>query len=82
MSHKSSIDAANVPRNAGISALFKDGHVRFVKDEKINYNDPTVTNPMLFNNNYWKLWEAAQNGQLDIDGGAFIHYNIYRFIEP
>lgn len=83
LSHKSSIDAANVPRNAGISALFKDGHVRFVKDEKmINYNDPVVTNPTLFNNNYWILWEKAQAGQLDIDGGAFIHYNIYRFIDP
>ncbi|MGA2678672.1 MAG: DUF1559 domain-containing protein [Sedimentisphaerales bacterium] len=90
VSHKSGIDKATLHvQNGGINAVFKDGHVRFVRDEPVSYKvylaDP-ITQGTLFNNAYWDLWDPVlTNGAkkpTDDDDSRLIYYNIYRLIKP
>lgn len=89
ISHKSGMDAQNVPVNGGINALFKDGHVRFVRNEKVLYHygfDPTVYNGAIFDNQFWDTWEAANTeGSSTADSihdSRYIFYSIYSMIKP
>ena len=88
--HKSGIDKATLHiQNGGINAVFKDGHVRFVKDEPVSYKfyiaDP-ITQGTLFNNAYWDAWDPVlDNGQKKPDDDTdsrLIMYNIYKLIKP
>jgi prepilin-type processing-associated H-X9-DG protein len=88
--HKSGIDkATNRLQNGGINALFKDGHVRFVKDEAVTYvygnarGGPVVTNETAFFNAYWNnLWDIpGQPHPSDVDSGV-LYYYIYKMIQP
>jgi prepilin-type N-terminal cleavage/methylation domain-containing protein len=86
LSHKSRVDQDNIPRSAGISALFKDGHVRFVKDEKVVYptsyiGPKTITNPTVFNNDIWKIWDNPLNPPPSDLDGRDLHYWMFQLIE-
>jgi prepilin-type N-terminal cleavage/methylation domain-containing protein len=81
ISHKSGIDAQNRIRNGGINVMFKDGHVLFVRDQKVRYlwDGAFVTNRTLFDNDYWELYEPV-SGSGELDPRAFIYY-FYKMIE-
>jgi prepilin-type N-terminal cleavage/methylation domain-containing protein len=82
LSHKSKIDlGTNIVTNAGINALFKDGHVFFVKDRPIRYKDE---NQRLFDNFFWGNFDrpASQPALEKTVKGQYIFFNIYRLIEP
>jgi prepilin-type N-terminal cleavage/methylation domain-containing protein len=81
LSHKSGINSDGIVKNAGVNALFKDGHVRFVKDSTV-LDELSGTSPMLFNNEYWDHWDPLEG---DMDAGLdarYIFYNIFRMIDP
>ncbi len=84
IAHKSRLDEDGSPVNGGINALFKDGHVRFVKDEPVSYIAPgrgrTKKQGSVFNNEYWNTWEK-DNKPEDTDS-RFLFYNIYTMIDP
>lgn len=78
LSHKSKIDkATNKVTNAGINALFKDGHVVFANDSAI------------FSDNIWAAWDPVDSRPGD-DPTATIgasdypkfYYKIFRKIQP
>ena len=85
LSHKSGINTAdNRVRDAGINALFKDGHVNFAKDTtvtvRINNVDKTQR---LFDNTYWSNWDPPR-GEVkpdDVDI-RYLLYNIYKLVQP
>jgi hypothetical protein len=87
MSHKSGIEKSTLRIiNGGINTVFKDGHVRFVKDEPVSYKfmvvDP-LTQGTLFNNKYWDTWDPSDQPKPgDDDDSRLIMYNIYRLIKP
>jgi hypothetical protein len=85
ISHKSGIEMLSGKVhivNGGINAVFKDAHVRFVKDEPVTYQvsviSPVVTNRTVFSNYYWENW-APTDSQHDF---RLIYYNIYNIIKP
>jgi prepilin-type N-terminal cleavage/methylation domain-containing protein len=86
--HKSGIDkATNILKNGGINALFKDGHVRYVKDEPVIYSTGVRGSGTLkgtvFNNWFWEQWDkAGQSKPPGEDDSRVIFYNIYRLISP
>jgi prepilin-type N-terminal cleavage/methylation domain-containing protein len=86
--HKSGIDkATNRLQNGGINALFKDGHVRFVKDEPVTYTTGTrgsaVLQGTVFNNYFWDLWDkAGQTKPAEENDSRIVFYNIFRLIKP
>jgi prepilin-type N-terminal cleavage/methylation domain-containing protein len=86
--HKSGIDkATNKLKNGGINALFKDGHVRFVKDEPVTYNTGTRGSANLtgtvFDNYYWNLWDKVEQPKpTEMDDSRIIFYNIFKMIKP
>jgi prepilin-type N-terminal cleavage/methylation domain-containing protein len=85
VSHKSGLDKSTGRlQNAGINVVFKDGHVRFVKDEPVTYKIAATTlNGTLFNNQYWDLWDPVdQPKPSDDDDSRLIMYNIYKLIKP
>jgi len=78
LSHKSKIDkATNKVTNAGINALFKDGHVVFANDSAI------------FSDSIWEQWDPPTSRPGD-DPTATIgssdypkfYYTIFRMIQP
>jgi prepilin-type N-terminal cleavage/methylation domain-containing protein len=85
--HKAGIDkATNLIQNGGINALFKDGHVRFVKDEPVTYTTGTRGSATLtgtvFNNWFWEQWDkAGQPKPTDEDDSRIVFYNIFRMIK-
>lgn len=86
ISHKSGIDKALHIQNGGINAVFKDGHVRFVKDEPVSYQfldgDP-IKQGTMFNNEYWDNWDPANGPKPSIDDDSrLIYYGIYNLIKP
>lgn len=87
MSHKSGTERkANgtvLAVNAGVSALFKDGHVRFVKDEKVTYLWGNQSTPgTIFDNKFWEYWEImSELSENDIDSRYLLYY-VYQMIKP
>jgi prepilin-type N-terminal cleavage/methylation domain-containing protein len=74
--------------NAGVNALFKDGHVRYNKDGPVTYykvgDDTPYSGPTLFDNEFWTAMDppgnAPQNDGLDI---RFLLYYLYKdMIKP
>jgi prepilin-type N-terminal cleavage/methylation domain-containing protein len=85
ISHKSGIDGGtNHIQNGGINALFKDGHVRFVKDEKVTYpyDRGTLMQGTIFDNKYWDLWDPVGGRPTEEDDSRFLFYYIYKMIKP
>jgi prepilin-type N-terminal cleavage/methylation domain-containing protein len=90
ISHKSGTeqkaDGEVIVRNAGINALFKDGHVNFVKDQKVSYKIGLVSynNDTLFDNMYWKTWDMIVNGELEDKeaNSRVVFYGVYSLIKP
>lgn len=93
LSHKTGIDTGtNLVKNAGISALFKDGHVRYVKDGMVSYGSTDAGNrslfygyssKKLFDNYFWKIWDPPGEADPPDDTDArYIFYNIYMMIDP
>ncbi|MCJ7728599.1 MAG: DUF1559 domain-containing protein [Sedimentisphaerales bacterium] len=83
LSHKTGINSGtNLVKNAGINALFKDGHVRFVKDETVS-DTWFGTQTKLFDNVYWNTIDPPGGGAVpDEVDRRYLFYNIYRMIEP
>jgi prepilin-type N-terminal cleavage/methylation domain-containing protein len=86
--HKSGIDpATNVIINGGVNALFKDGHVRFVKDEPCTYvydiRGPTKKGTV-FDNDWWNLLWDIPNVPRDPanDDSRAIFYNVFKMMKP
>jgi prepilin-type N-terminal cleavage/methylation domain-containing protein len=85
IAHKSGIDKNNHVQNAGINALFKDGHVNFVKDQKVSYTfrNQLITNETLFDNQCWNLWDPSQSeGPRMEDDARVLFYYVYGMIKP
>jgi prepilin-type N-terminal cleavage/methylation domain-containing protein len=83
LSHKSGIDSGtNLVKNAGINALFKDGHVRFVRDQMVS-DTWFGTQTKLFDNVYWEHIDppGGEDPPDELDA-RYLFYNIYRMIEP
>jgi len=88
IAHKSGITStatAITLQNAGINALFKDGHVVFVKDQPVTFTANRVTKTQtLFDNDYWTTWNPPP-GDVDPPSDAdarYIFYPIYNMIKP
>jgi prepilin-type N-terminal cleavage/methylation domain-containing protein len=83
ISHKSGIDSGtNHVKNAGINALFKDGHARYVRDEAVTVG-AAQKKQTLFNNSFWDLWDPPGEAEPPDDVDArYIFYNIYSMITP
>jgi prepilin-type N-terminal cleavage/methylation domain-containing protein len=86
IAHKGGIDRSNNHiENGGINALFKDGHVRFVRDEKVSYQ-PTLVSPItqgtIFDNAYWDVWDPVGDKPKDDDDCRFLFYGVFRMIKP
>ncbi len=86
ISHKAGIDSStNLIQNGGINALFKDGHVRFVRDEKVKYQ-PTLADPIMqgsiFDNEYWNKWDPVGGRPPADDDCRFLFYGVFRMIKP
>ncbi len=86
LSHKSGIDkTTNRIVNGGINAVFKDGHVRFVKDESVTYTVGRVlhTTDTVFYNKYWNdYWDPVGGRADNMDEARLIYYYVYRMIKP
>ncbi len=85
IAHKSGIDKNNHVSNAGINALFKDGHVIFVKDQKVSYTfrNQLITNETLFDNQCWTIWDPAQgDGPRQEDDSRVLFYYLFGMIKP
>jgi len=80
VSHKSGMDSNKNIRNGGINALFKDGHVRFVRGETESF-DKAGNKQTIFDNEYWAVWDPV-GGPKKTDDSRLIFYNIYSMIEP
>ena len=80
------VNGVKMVKNGGINALFKDGHVNFVKDQKVSYTIGLVSynNDTLFNNEYWNTWDMIQEGEIDDPqaNSRVISYGIYSLIKP
>ena len=83
ISHKAGIDSSNHIQNGGINALFKDGHVRFVRDENVSYKLTPVSPALqgtVFDNEYWNLWDPV--GPKEDTDCRVLFYNIFKMIKP
>ena len=86
IAHKGGIDSTNNHvQNAGINSLFKDGHVRFVGDEKVSYQ-PTladsITQGSIFDNAYWTNWDPPGVKPPNDDDCRFLFYGVFKMIKP
>ena len=88
ISHKSGVETTATKKfvtNGGINALFKDGHVRFVKDEKASYK-LTLASPIkqgtIFDNDFWDLWDPVGGRPPDDDDSRLIFYGLFKMIKP
>jgi len=82
LAHKSGINLkTNIPVNAGINCLFKDGHVIFAKDGPIKIG---TTMARLFDNKYWNNFDRpGTEPPLEKTVRAqYMFFNVYRFISP
>jgi hypothetical protein len=87
ISHKSGIVKTTysfILTNAGLNAVFKDGHVSFTKDGPVtfyNVGDDTPYEGALFDNEFWTAFDppgnAMPNDGLDI---RFLLYPIYKYM--
>jgi len=88
ISHKSGVEKVNGDarvKNGGVNVLFKDGHVNFVKDQKVSYKIGLVSyNGTLFDNEYWNTWDKIQDDVLTEkdDDSRVVFYGIYSLIKP
>jgi len=88
IAHKSGLETTatkKLVKNGGINALFKDGHVRFVKDEKVSYKltlVSPVTQGTIFDNGYWDLWDPVGSKPTGDDDCRLIFYGIFKLIKP
>jgi hypothetical protein len=87
ISHKSGIDrSTKIIQNGGINSLFKDGHVRFVRDEKVSYKltaASPITQRTIFDNDYWDIWDPAGGSTGgEGDDSRILFYGIYKLIKP
>jgi prepilin-type N-terminal cleavage/methylation domain-containing protein len=85
LSHKSGQDrGTNVPKNAGINVLFKDGHVSFIRgDQQVFYKwQNQRTEGKLFDNKIWTKLDPGGGAAppTDIDSRV-IYYYMYKMIE-
>jgi hypothetical protein len=78
ISHKSGIDGDGQLLNPGINALFKDGHVRFVRDEPVTYQGNQVT---IFTNTTWNVPIGGSEKPGDVDF-RYRFFPIYSMIKP
>jgi prepilin-type N-terminal cleavage/methylation domain-containing protein len=83
ISHKTGIDqTTNHVKGAGINALFKDGHVAFVKDQPVLVGRASEQQK-LFDNDFWDSWDPPGDATKPDDLDArYIFYNIYKLIKP
>jgi prepilin-type processing-associated H-X9-DG protein len=82
MVHKSGVTPNDRIINGGINALFKDGHVRFVRDEQVTYKySRSVLTGTVFNNRYWDELIDPPGGA-PTDDARVIFYFIYQLIKP
>ena len=81
LSHKSGIDkATNHVTNAGINAVFKDGHVIYFKDQPVKVGAQTQK---FFDNDYWTNWDRpASQPPSDEDDRRYILFNLFRMVSP
>lgn len=83
--HKSGANKDGTIKNGGLNSLFKDGHVRFVKDEDVTYSTGTrgaaLQKGTVFNNYFWNLWDNGDT-PLEDDDARVLFYNIYQLIKP
>jgi prepilin-type N-terminal cleavage/methylation domain-containing protein len=79
ISHRSGMSTVNgkvVLANAGINALFKDGHVVYRSDGPVIVDGRSCK---FFDNPYWDDWERSVNDKMD---AGFLFYNIFTLIQP
>jgi prepilin-type N-terminal cleavage/methylation domain-containing protein len=84
ISHKSGVESVNVGNqtikravNPGINCLFKDGHVRFVRNEEATWQGQTVK---IFENKY--MYEKIGEGHTMGVDPRYRFYPIYSMIQP
>jgi prepilin-type N-terminal cleavage/methylation domain-containing protein len=84
--HKSGTNKDGTINNGGINSLFKDGHVRFVKDEPIMYTmgtrGATLQKGTVFNNGFWDVFNKGGDTNPEEDDARVLFYNIYQLIKP
>jgi hypothetical protein len=84
ISHKSGLDGkTGRPRNGGINALFKDGHVNYVRDQRVSYiykDGSTVNNRTLLDNDYWEDWDPTGAEKPEGIVASFLFYHIYKMV--
>jgi prepilin-type N-terminal cleavage/methylation domain-containing protein len=84
--HKSGVNKDGTVRNGGLNSLFKDGHVRFVKDEQVTYTTggrgAALLKGTVFNNKFWDAWDAGGEKLPEEDDARVLFYNIYQLIKP
>jgi len=83
LSHKSGINkGTNRVKNAGINALFKDGHVIYAKDQPVSIG-VAAKQQMLFYNDIWNTWDPPSGRVIPDDVDIrYLLYNIYKLITP
>ncbi len=82
ISHRSGIETIGGNKrvkNGGINALFKDGHVRFARDEKVTFYGQDAGT--LFNNVYWDVAIGGNEKPTDVDF-RYRFFPIYSMIQP
>jgi hypothetical protein len=80
LSHKAGIEMpAKMPIGAGINALFKDGHVIYVKDQPVKFKRETQT---FFNNYFWAIWDPPPPPrEVQISDNGYILFNLFKLIQ-
>ncbi len=89
IAHKSGIEVTAATKrviNGGVNALFRDGHVRFVKDEPATYtfSRGNTKKGTIFSNDYWDLLWDPPGSERDeaMDDSRVLFYNIFKMIKP
>jgi prepilin-type N-terminal cleavage/methylation domain-containing protein len=87
LSHKSKAekkaDGSTKVINAGVNALYKDGHVSFVKDQPVSYKfGLNFTQGMLFDNSVWRLWDQIQDGEIGDGDSRIVFYYVFSMMKP
>jgi hypothetical protein len=84
INHKSGYNSGNnTVVNAGINVVFKDGHVKFARDDSVHYYEGRIRRETkLFGNDnpFWENWDPTERP----DGMDFryLYYPIFSSIKP